>query len=121
MGENCFNCPEDCGVCSYCGDGKCETDETCANCPQDCGPCKVETCIGTVTCAIGCLMPLDLACLQTCLAGACANAINAANNVITCAEMNCLGVGGGGGILGCLSMACPNQLASCVDTSCTEM
>jgi uncharacterized membrane protein len=38
-GENCKNCPEDCGECSRCPNGECETGENCENCPEDCGPC----------------------------------------------------------------------------------
>jgi hypothetical protein len=91
--------------------------------------CPEETCIGTVTCAIGCFSGgaggINLTCLQACLAGACPNAINAANNVINCALMNCLagglGGGGGGGVLGCVMSMCPTQLESCIDTSCMEM
>jgi hypothetical protein len=124
-GENCFNCPQDCGVCDFCGDGKCESDETCANCPQDCGACPEETCIQVVTCAFGCFSGggLSLSCILGCTDGACPNAINAANNVIDCATMNCLmmGGGGGGGILACVMSKCSSQLESCIDTSCMEM
>jgi len=125
-GETCASCPTDCGVCSFCGNGKCEMFETCSNCPADCGSCKEENCLATVTCAIGCIMPpsFDLTCLDNCLSGTCANGLNAANNVITCALTNCLLMGGGGGgagILGCIMDKCPSQLASCEDTSCTEM
>ena len=101
--------------------------------------CKVENCIQAVTCSIGCfsdgiMTPDLLGCIDMCLGGACANALNAANNVINCAVANCLmfggggggdggggGGGGGGGVLNCLMMDCPNQLESCFDTSCTEM
>jgi len=36
-GENCGNCPEDCGQCSGCGDGICDGDETDTGCALDCG------------------------------------------------------------------------------------
>ena len=38
-GENCANCPQDCGNC--CGDGSCNSayGETCSTCPSDCGNC----------------------------------------------------------------------------------
>eukprot|EP01097_Dermamoeba_algensis_P001065 TRINITY_DN1402_c0_g1_i1.p1 TRINITY_DN1402_c0_g1~~TRINITY_DN1402_c0_g1_i1.p1 ORF type:complete len:382 (-),score=106.67 TRINITY_DN1402_c0_g1_i1:224-1369(-) len=41
-GENCDNCPEDCGKCAsceFCGNNLCEVNESPCNCPQDCGPC----------------------------------------------------------------------------------
>jgi hypothetical protein len=41
-GENCRNCPGDCGACpSACGDGVCQVNagEDCANCAADCGAC----------------------------------------------------------------------------------
>ena len=41
-GENCLNCPQDCGVCFYCGDGVCNGNETCSSCPQDCGVCPTN-------------------------------------------------------------------------------
>lgn len=39
-GEDCSNCPQDCGSC--CGDGYCNPNhgETCITCPQDCGECE---------------------------------------------------------------------------------
>lgn len=39
-GENCLNCPADCGAC--CGNGQCgviDIFETCDTCPADCGAC----------------------------------------------------------------------------------
>ncbi len=37
-GESCSSCPQDCGECSYCGDGVCDLSrENQHNCPQDCG------------------------------------------------------------------------------------
>jgi hypothetical protein len=41
-GENCGNCPEDCGACSGCGDGVCDGDETDTGCPLDCGCASQE-------------------------------------------------------------------------------
>jgi len=38
-GENCNNCPQDCGNC--CPDGKCNYGELCTTCPQDCGTCDI--------------------------------------------------------------------------------
>jgi hypothetical protein len=36
-GENCANCPQDCGAC--CGNGACDNGENCASCSKDCGGC----------------------------------------------------------------------------------
>lgn len=36
-GENCANCPNDCGSC--CGNGKCDNGESCGSCAKDCGSC----------------------------------------------------------------------------------
>ena len=36
-GENCANCPADCGSC--CGNGSCDNGENCASCSKDCGSC----------------------------------------------------------------------------------
>lgn len=55
-GENCSNCPGDCGACPpACGDNTCNVGlDTCANCPQDCGVCPPVcgdgTCNGNETC-----------------------------------------------------------------------
>ncbi|MBN2518414.1 MAG: hypothetical protein JXB14_06200 [Candidatus Altiarchaeota archaeon] len=40
-GEGCNTCPQDCGICSYCGDGSCDKPwgETCESCAKDCGEC----------------------------------------------------------------------------------
>ncbi len=39
-GENCAACPDDCGSCPpLCPNGACDSGETCTNCPDDCGPC----------------------------------------------------------------------------------
>ncbi len=38
-GENCNNCPQDCGDC--CPDGKCNYGELCNTCPEDCGTCDL--------------------------------------------------------------------------------
>lgn len=42
-GENCGNCPEDCGECASCGDGVCQGDETDVGCPLDCGCASQES------------------------------------------------------------------------------
>ena len=36
-GENCANCPNDCGSC--CGNGQCDNGENCGSCAKDCGSC----------------------------------------------------------------------------------
>ena len=37
-GENCGNCPSDCGACQFvCGNGVCFNSENCAICRQHCG------------------------------------------------------------------------------------
>ncbi len=41
-GEDCANCPADCGQC--CGDGQCGAGENCATCPVDCGCPDGEFC-----------------------------------------------------------------------------
>jgi hypothetical protein len=38
-GEDCMNCPADCGPCPVCGDLSCDPGEDCMNCPGDCGQC----------------------------------------------------------------------------------
>jgi len=39
-GEDCANCPGDCGACPpSCGDAACNGGEDCASCPGDCGAC----------------------------------------------------------------------------------
>ena len=44
-GEDCKNCPADCGACpAACGDAKCDAGEHCENCPADCGPCSANGC-----------------------------------------------------------------------------
>jgi|GEM_PF-1603738 len=44
-GEDCSNCPEDCGLCSgECGNCKCERGENCTNCPVDCCGCGDGVC-----------------------------------------------------------------------------
>ena len=37
VGEDCEWCPKDCGECPYCGDGECKGGETILSCPADCG------------------------------------------------------------------------------------
>lgn len=41
--ENCWDCPDDCGLCYVCGDQICDdyNGESCKNCEQDCGTCYV--------------------------------------------------------------------------------
>ena len=45
-GENCTNCPQDCGPCGpgpVCGDHTCNGGvENCSNCPADCGSCCLQ-------------------------------------------------------------------------------
>jgi large-conductance mechanosensitive channel len=47
-GENCSNCPGDCGVCPFCGDTLCNGVEDCGSCPGDCGACSGRGGGGTV-------------------------------------------------------------------------
>jgi hypothetical protein len=42
--ENCDKCPQDCGACPVCGDGKCDANENCESCPGDCGECTPACC-----------------------------------------------------------------------------
>lgn len=44
-GENCTNCPSDCGSCdnTRCGNGVCDGGELCTTCPSDCGACPAAT------------------------------------------------------------------------------
>ena len=56
-GENCANCPNDCGSC--CGNAQCDNGENCTTCAKDCGACcgngqcdNGETC---ATCAKDCV------------------------------------------------------------------
>lgn len=56
VGENCLDCPEDCGACQLiCGDGLCVPGEGCQLCPTDCGVCPIycgdKSCNGVETCA----------------------------------------------------------------------
>lgn len=42
-GENCDDCPGDCGACEadpVCGDGTCDESEDCESCEADCGECE---------------------------------------------------------------------------------
>ncbi|MFH1503609.1 MAG: hypothetical protein ABIE36_03045 [Candidatus Diapherotrites archaeon] len=43
IGETCTFTPQDCGVCSFCGDGICNNGEICSTCAGDCGACPVPT------------------------------------------------------------------------------
>jgi len=70
-GENCANCPNDCGSC--CGNGKCDNGEVCGSCAKDCGSCcgngacdNGESC---ATCAKDCVcLPQGLLEQATCSA-----------------------------------------------------
>ena len=61
-GEDCENCPFDCGLCG-CGDVTCSGIEDCLNCPNDCGGCVWcgdGTCTGWETertCPEDCIPP----------------------------------------------------------------
>ncbi len=47
IGENCSNCPKDCGTCplpSVCGNNICEYDENCYSCSSDCKCKSGEVC-----------------------------------------------------------------------------
>jgi hypothetical protein len=50
-GENCSNCPSDCGACANCGDGTCNGGENCTSCASDCGACVVAC--GNGVCTVG--------------------------------------------------------------------
>ncbi|MEA1924817.1 MAG: hypothetical protein U9M95_03005, partial [Candidatus Altiarchaeota archaeon] len=55
-GENCENCPADCGACPttpVCGDASCESGENCENCPADCGACPTTPVCGDASCDSG--------------------------------------------------------------------
>lgn len=73
-GEDCGECPEDCGVCPpECGDNSCDIDESCTSCPADCGACEPMCGDGTcnnnedcATCAVDCGQ-----CPDTCDPGVC--------------------------------------------------
>jgi len=55
-GENCENCPSDCGACmssSLCGDASCDSGENCENCPSDCGACMSSSLCGDADCGLG--------------------------------------------------------------------
>ncbi len=43
-GETCTTCRTDCGLCTGCGDGVCQTaaGETCSSCASDCGTCGAQ-------------------------------------------------------------------------------
>jgi murein DD-endopeptidase MepM/ murein hydrolase activator NlpD len=53
-GENCSDCPQDCGSCDTCGDGQCSGMEDCETCSSDCGDCPAGCpdglCDGAETC-----------------------------------------------------------------------
>ena len=54
-GEDCSNCPQDCGQCGpQCGNGECESGEDCSNCPNDCGECEAECGNGECESGEGC-------------------------------------------------------------------
>jgi hypothetical protein len=135
--ETCASCPADCGVCSVCGNGKCEPPyETCTNCSTDCGACppSEKDCIEVVTCIAGGLLGggggtgcisitpfmFDLACTANCVSEGCANAQFYANQVVDCLISSlpmCLGMGMGG-IGNCVMQQCGTDLAACLGGTC---
>jgi hypothetical protein len=87
-GEDCTNCPADCGACpASCGANGCEPGEDCTNCPADCGACPASC--GTGGCEAGedCAnCPIDCgACPAVCGNGAC----EAGEDTDTCAGDCC--------------------------------
>ncbi|MFH1810448.1 MAG: hypothetical protein ABIJ09_17035 [Pseudomonadota bacterium] len=95
--EDCASCPEDCGACDSCGDGICAPDsETCESCPRDCGACGV---CGDGTCAAGVEScedcPEDCGACEICGNGSCVQA--AGEDCSSCAEdcSGCAGCGDG--------------------------
>ncbi|WIG94900.1 hypothetical protein [Myxococcus sp. SDU36] len=68
--ETSRTCPEDCGlILTYCGDGICNGNETTNTCPQDCGPltwCGDGICNGSETTAT-----CDFDCGSLCGDGVC--------------------------------------------------
>src|SRR6185295_4934335 len=101
---------DDCGLCSVCGNMKCEPPyETCTNCAMDCGACTtMNTCIETVTCAFGCFsgMGFSATCVTNCVSQGCANAQFFVDQVLNCAVKNIPQCIGGGGIVNCLMKEC---------------
>jgi hypothetical protein len=53
VGEDCGNCPGDCGTCGSCGDGVCSASE-CQSCANDCGGAlDAGTCVIAPSCGDG--------------------------------------------------------------------
>eukprot|EP01099_Mayorella_cantabrigiensis_P001120 TRINITY_DN1464_c0_g1_i2.p1 TRINITY_DN1464_c0_g1~~TRINITY_DN1464_c0_g1_i2.p1 ORF type:complete len:421 (-),score=58.37 TRINITY_DN1464_c0_g1_i2:75-1262(-) len=46
--ESCHSCDLDCGICIICGDGECHPSEDCNSCGDDCGPCPIGTVQGRI-------------------------------------------------------------------------
>ena len=70
-GENCLDCPGDCGVCEPCGNFVCDDDEDCSSCPEDCGACEGDCCTdnGSPGCddaeVVACVCAIDPFCCTT--------------------------------------------------------
>jgi hypothetical protein len=121
--ETCASCQKDCGLCSVCGNGKCEAPyETCSDCPKDCGACTMPptTCIETATCIFGCFNNPGMAgsCTAGCVSQGCANAQFFVDQVLNCAFSNITKCVGGGGIGQCLMTQCQTEIAACIGSSC---
>ena len=113
LGEDGFNCPEDCkGPGGKCGDGKCDGPENPGNCPEDCGDdpvldCVLENCETSyykclsnpgceeILICLGDCGPGDQQCEEGCLQGAAPGAWGDFYTLAECAQANgCLEGGG---------------------------
>jgi cysteine-rich repeat protein len=133
-GENCVNCPQDCGsVCCGnglcdtgentdncpadchppCGNGTCDTNETCTNCPADCGLCFCgnHTCDPNEDCST---CPGDCNCGPICPDGTC----DASETCSSC-PADC-GPCCGNGVLDDSEQCDPPTTPSCEPTYCSS-
>src|SRR5262249_27628740 len=87
MGEDCMNCPNDCGVCPpVCPNGMCEQGETCSNCAADCGACP-PVC-GNNTCETASETCMN--CQQDCLSCTCAHSFCVTGGPLNAMCDNCI-------------------------------
>ncbi|MBU1005404.1 MAG: hypothetical protein KJ561_06245 [Nanoarchaeota archaeon] len=72
--ESCSSCSSDCGSCPYCGDGSCNNGETCSSCSRDCGTCAPYcgdgSCNNGETCS-SCSHDCGCSPGYTCIGGSC--------------------------------------------------
>ncbi len=117
-----MSCPADCGVCSVCGNDRCEEDdyENCINCPADCGACDTITCDEVLMCSLGCIDFMDMppefraSCLAVCMARACADVLFLVDEFLDCA----IWVFFDGGGLEEAFLICDDEYAACMGVSC---